>query len=116
MGYDLDFWKYKPHVSMDHQHVCERLSNGEYVEGLEELPITESIERVEAVFSGDWKRLDDVTWESSSGFFQLYTTPLFFRVDCYGMIGEDMNKFIDIAAEFDCPLYDPQVGQRFDGG
>ncbi len=37
------------------------------------------------------------------------------RVDCYGMAGEEMNKFIDIAPEFHCRLYDPQVGVCYDG-
>lgn len=35
-------------------------------------------------------------------------------IDCYGMDGEDMNKFIDILFEYGCPLYDPQVGERYD--
>ena len=115
MSYDLDFWKYKPGVSMNHQEVYEKLSQGQYVEGLEKLPIAELIERVEAAFSSGWERLDDVTWEGTSGAFQIYTTPQFFRVDCYGMSNEDMNRFIDIAAKFGCPLYDPQVGKRFTG-
>ena len=42
------------------------------------------------------------------------TTPQFVRIDCYGMKGEDMNKFIDILDEYGCPLYDSQVGERFD--
>jgi hypothetical protein len=30
------------------------------------------------------------------------------------MSGDDMNILIDVAAEFDCPLYDPQEDERFD--
>jgi hypothetical protein len=59
--------------------------------------------------------LDTQTWQGANGSFQIYTTSQFFRIDCYGMDGEDINKFIDVGAEFDCPLYDPQVNQRFDG-
>ena len=115
MSHDLDFWRYKPGVSMDHQQVYERLSDGEYVEGLEELPVAGLIERVAVAFSVGWERLDDITWEGASGGFQIYTTTQFFRVDCYGMSGEEMNRFIDIAAAFGCPLHDPRVDKRFTG-
>jgi hypothetical protein len=30
------------------------------------------------------------------------------------MDGDDLNRFIDIGAEFGCPLYDPQAGKRYD--
>ena len=82
---------------------------------LEELPIEEMLSRVKAIFAGaGWTQLDELNWESAGGAFQIYTTSQFFRVDCYGMEGEDMNRFIDIASEFGCPLYDPQVGTRYE--
>ncbi len=112
MSYDLDFWKYKPGVSLDHQTTYERLSDGQVVDGLEDLPIQEMVERLHQVFS-EWGQLDDHTWESDRGTMQVYTTQQFFRVDCYGMNTDDLNKIIEVAAEFGCPLYDPQVGRRF---
>lgn len=116
MSYDLNFWKYKPGISLDHQAVYGQLSEGEEVEGLEDLPIEALLARIGEVFS-DWEQLDRLNYESPGrGAFQLSTTRQSLRVDCYGMVGEDMNHFIDIGAEFACPLYDPQVGQRFDGG
>jgi hypothetical protein len=114
MSYDLNFWKYKHGIVLEHQSVYERLSDGEYVEGLEVLPIDQLIASIEKVFSKSWKKVDDLSWESSQGSFQLFTTEQFLRIDCYGLAGEDMNVFIDIASEFGCPLYDPQVGQRFE--
>lgn len=45
----------------------------------------------------------------AKGTFQIMTTPQFVRME-----GEDMNKFIDTLDEYGCPLYDPQVGERFD--
>ncbi len=115
MSYDLDFWKYKAGVSLDHQAVYEQLSEGKEVDGLEDLPMETILARVGEVFS-DWDRLDPINFESPDrGAFQLTITRQFFRVDCSGMDGEDMNRFIDIGAEFGCPLYDPQVGERFDG-
>lgn len=115
MSYDLDFWRYKPGVKRDHQEVYEQLSDGEHVDGLEDLPIDIITRRINEVFS-DWQKLDDVTFDGGDrGGFQLFTTSQFFRIDCYEMDGDDMNKFIDIGTEFGCPLYDPQVSERFDG-
>lgn len=115
MSYDLDFWRYKAGVKLDHQKVYAQLSDGKRVDGVEDLPIDAVIRRVNEAFS-DWQKLDDVTFDGGErGGFQLFTTPQFFRIDCYGMSGEEMNKFVDIGNEFGCPLYDPQVSQRFDG-
>jgi len=113
MGYDLNFWKQQPGVKLDAQGTYERLSNGEEVEGVESLPIDEIAGRVEQAFA-TWSRLDPVTWDGPVGGFQLYMTPRLFRVDCFGMTGDDMNTFINIALEFGCPLYDPQTGVRFE--
>ena len=117
MSYDLNFWKYRSGVYLEHQSTYERLSNGEAVEGLEVLPIGDLIGALEREFSArpGWERTDEESWESeSSGSFQIFQTPQFLRVDCYGMSGEDMNRIIDIAADFGCPLFDPQVGKRYD--
>jgi hypothetical protein len=115
MSYDFNFWRYKRGVNLDHQLVYVHLCDGVAVEGLEDIPSDEMLSRVCEEFS-DWKRLDDVTFDGGErGGFQLYFTPQIFRVDCYGLEGEVMNKFIDIASEFQCPLYDPQVNRRFDG-
>lgn len=116
MSYDLDFWRYKEGVKLDHQKVYEQLSDGNHVKGLEDLPIDAVVRRVSELFA-DWEKLDGLTFDGGErGSFQLFTTPQFFRVDCYGMEGEEMNKFVDMGNEFGCALYDPQVGERFDGG
>jgi hypothetical protein len=116
MSYDLYFWRYKAGVKLEHQQVCELLADSKRVDGLEELPIDEVLLRVNQVFA-DWEKLDDVTFESGDrGAFQVFSTSQSFGVNCSGMPGEEINKFIDIGTEFKCPLYDPQVGERFDGG
>jgi hypothetical protein len=115
VSYDLNFWKQKPGVRLDAQTVYERLSAGEHVEGLEDLPIDRMMGKVCQAFAIGWSRLDPVTWEAPRKSFQVFTTPQFFRVDCGGMTGEEMNRFIDIGIEFGCPLYDPQTGQRYEG-
>lgn len=116
MSYDLDFWRCKPGVSLEHQTTYESLSEGKHVDGLEDLPIEEMLARLKVIFCDGWEQLDALIWESPNrGAFQIFTTPQFFRVDCYGMNVDDMNRFIDLGSEFNCPLYDPCVGTRFDG-
>jgi hypothetical protein len=116
MSYDLNFWKYKTDTRLDHQLVYERLSNGEYVVGLEDIPVQAIRERVGEEFANDWQQLNTDLWEQlhGNGAFQIYTTAQLFRVDCYGMDSTDMNRLIEIALDFDCRLFDPQVGKRFD--
>jgi hypothetical protein len=114
MSYDLNFWKQQPGSILDPQGVYERLSEGERVEGLEELPINRIMARIAETFTEGWERLDPENWESSQGSFQVSTTPQSLRVDCYGLTGEVMNLFIEIGQEFGCPLYDPQTGVRFE--
>ncbi len=113
MSYDLNFWKQQPGLMLDPQGVYERLSEGEKVEGVEELPIDRIRARIAEAFVVGWERLDPDNWESSQGSFQVFMTPQSFRVDCYGLTGELMNIFIEIGQEFGCPLYDPQTGVRF---
>lgn len=115
MSYDLNFWKYSPGVYRKHQELYERLSEGYAVEGLEPLPVAEIRERIARAFY-DWERVGNDDWERNGrGAFRLFTTSQFVRIDCYGMAGTEMNKFVDILYEYECPLYDPQVARRFDG-
>ena len=115
MSYDLGFWKQDPNLAIHPQSAYERLSEGEAVEGLEELPIDKIMIRISETFTAGWEKLDPNNWESSQGAFQVLTTPQSFRVDCYGLTGDDMNLFIDIGKEFGCLLYDPQEGVRYAG-
>ncbi|HEV3416846.1 MAG TPA: hypothetical protein VG056_08545 [Pirellulales bacterium] len=114
MSYDLNFWRYTPGISLPNDDVYRRLCDGEQLAGLEDLPITEIVSQIEDAFS-DWERLDEVTFDGGGrGGFQLFTTAQFVRVDCYALPSDTVNRFIEILHGFGCPLYDPQVGRRFD--
>ena len=115
MSYDLNFWKYEDEsAANDHQAVYERLSGGEFVEGLREIPVDKIMDRITEVFSAlGWTTEDEETWEGENGAFQIDITPQYLRVDCYGIDGDDMNRLIDIGIEFGMPLYDPQISTRF---
>ncbi|MGB8455898.1 MAG: hypothetical protein WCD89_26735 [Anaerocolumna sp.] len=114
MSYDLGFWNYKNGVYKDNQETYMQLSNKEYVAGIADLPIDEILEHIADEFK-DWERCGQYDFESDDrGAFQVMVTKQFVRIDCYGMSKFVMNKFIDILSDYDCPLYDPQVPQRFD--
>jgi hypothetical protein len=36
------------------------------------------------------------------------------KIDCYGTEGKTMDALVNIMEEFKCPLYDPQVPERYD--
>jgi hypothetical protein len=116
MSYDLNFWKYEDEsAANDHQAIYERLSDGEFVEGLREIPVDEILEKITRVFSAaGWTKIDEESWEGGNGAFQINITPQFLRFDCYGMMDdEEFIYLIEIGNEFGLPLYDPQISKRF---
>lgn len=115
MSYDLNFWRYREGAAHDHKKVYEAACcEGERLSELEELPIEDILQKVAAVFS-HWEALSPADYESpSGGAFQITTTPQTVRFNCYGVSGDDMNRLMDILIEFGCPLYDPQIEERFD--
>ena len=115
MSYDLNFWKYKEHTVHDNQKIYDKACcNGEIVETLENLPIEEILKKVSDVFS-DWTAISsDIYEKEGKGCFEIFTTPQIVRFDCYDMYESDLNSLIDILIDFGCPLYDPQISERFD--
>ena len=117
MSMDLNFWRYKKGAVHDHRKVYETACcDRDLVEDLESLPTEKILEKIAEVFS-DWTQLDEKTYEKEpQGAFSVFTTSQIVRFDCYGMDGNNMNKLIDMMLEFGCPLYDPQINERFDQG
>lgn len=114
MSYDLGFWKYTKGTYKDNQTVYEQLCEGQKVSGIETLPVEKILKKIAIEFI-TWERTGLYDFESENeGSFQVTVTDRFVRIDCYDMDTEDMNVFIDIMLEYDCPLYDPQLPQRFD--
>lgn len=116
MGYDLSFWKYKADIYLDNQEVYEHCLEDESVDGLEDLPIKNIVKDISTAFS-DWTKLGEFDFENPNGrgTFGIITTHQFVKVEAYGMSEDDMNKFIDVLLKYNCPLYRPQVPQRYDG-
>ncbi|MBW4359954.1 hypothetical protein [Flavobacterium taihuense] len=113
--YELLFWKYLDEVYLNHHEVYEAIDDQQEVEGLEELPITVIMNRINSVFS-TWEKVDENSWKNPNGkgAFHVKTTPQSVKIDCYGTEGKTMNLLVDTMAEFKCPLYDPQVPERYD--
>lgn len=113
--YELIFWRYQDGIYLNHQLVYEALVEEEIVEGLEDLPVTVIMNRINSVFS-NWEKVDENSWKNPNGkgAFQVKTTPQSIQIDCYGTEGKTMNLLVDTMEEFKCPLYDPQVPERYD--
>ncbi|MET0759619.1 MAG: hypothetical protein ABWZ56_04310 [Flavobacterium sp.] len=113
--YELVFWNYIDGIYLNHQEVYEAIEEQQEVAGLEELPTTVILNRINSVFS-KWERVDEYSWKNNSGpgAFCVKTTPQSIKIDCYGTEGKTMDRLVDILEEYNCPLYDPQVPERFD--
>jgi len=113
--YELLFWKYTDGIYLNHHLVYEALEEQETVEGLEELPVSVILNRINSVFS-NWEKADENSWKNPNGkgAFHVKTTPQSIQIDCYGTEGKTMNLLSDTLEEFKCPLYDPQIPMRYD--
>ena len=113
--YELLFWKYQDGIYLNHHLVYEAISEQEIVEGLEELPVTVIMNRINSVFS-NWEKVDEFSWKNTAGqgAFHIKTTPQSIQIDCYGTEGKTMNLLSDTMEEFKCSLYDPQIPVRYD--
>jgi hypothetical protein len=113
--YELLFWRYLEETYLNHHEVYEALVEKEEVEGLQELPIEVITNRINSVFS-QWERVDENSWKNpkGKGAFQVITTPQSVKIDCYGTEGKTMNQLVSVMEEFKCPLYDPQIPERYD--
>ena len=113
--YELVFWKYIEGIYLNHQEVYEALMEEEVVEGLEVLPVEVIINRIASVFS-KWEKVDENSWKNpqGKGAFQVKTTPQSVQIDCYGTEGKSMDILVGVLEEYKCPLYDPQIPERYD--
>jgi hypothetical protein len=114
--YELVFWIYQDGIYLNHHLVYESIVEEELVEGLEDLPTTVILNRINTLFS-KWERVDENSWKNNNGLgaFHVRTTSQSVKIDCYGTEGKTMDILVNALEEFKCPLYDPQVPERYDG-
>ena len=119
MAYELAFWRQLNRNHGDSQATYERLLNGERMDGIADLDVVGMLDALQAVFPSSTREQNGpsewMTWESPNGAdsFQVEWTSQFVGVTCRHVHSHDMNRIIDWAAGFDCPLYDPQTGEQF---
>ena len=116
MSYDLVFWKQTSCCNDTPSKVCEALLNGETPTGLQEIPIREMLTRVRDAFPGITEDGGMVFWEGGDhGMFEISFSPVHVHFCCRQLEAVSTNRLIEIAHEFECPLYDPQVDKQFTG-
>lgn len=114
MSRDLSFWKISKAMQVDNSEVYQELTNGKYLNYVDEIPVIQVLENFKKEFK-EWKIQESLYFEKGDEAFQLMMTNQFVRVDCYGMTEDNMNRIIDILYKHDCPLYDSTIDIRFDG-
>jgi hypothetical protein len=116
MSYDLVFWKQTSDCTKSPSQVHLLLLDGAEPEGLLTIPVESLLDRVREVFPGVAEDGGLVFWEGGDrGMFEVGWSPRHILFCCRDLDGDDMNRLIDIAHEFECSLYDPQTGTRFSG-
>jgi len=113
MSYDINFWKQQRPLPLSPQEIYEKLSQREQVEGLAKLPIDQILARLKQAFPDFDPSEEFPLAETSEGSIEFIWTDYHFRFDIRGICG-DCQKLVDIMREFDCPMYDPQAGKRYD--
>ena len=120
MSYDLNFWRCEPSCTKSPQEIYELLCDDEAVNGLQPLPVQSIIGKICEAFPATVPHYFEGTclelnWQGkdSEGAFQVTWSSQHFRVDCYGLQDQNVNKLISIASEFFCSFYDPQVERLY---
>lgn len=113
MSRDLSFWRCKGAINETNEYIYTELSNENYLNYLEDLPIDDILNDFNLEFQS-WRGRDEYYYENGEEAFQLMITKQFVRTDCYNLSEHNMNKIIDIMLKYDCPLYDAVIDVRFD--
>jgi hypothetical protein len=119
MSYDLVFWRQSTDLKRTPEATYDALVNGQTVDGLVDLPVDDFLAAVIAGFPGAMREPNGseewLDWVSANELdsFQVTWSRQHVLVTCRHVHSDDMNRLIDIAAGFGCPLYDPQTSERF---
>ena len=125
MGYQLVFWKQKGRSdsASEAQAICEGLTDLSDVEGVLPMPVAEILSSL----GNDFPELGEVTADSAGPVFWVSDdeqNSIEFNWSALHFFAEfrpfgpsahaHANRIIDVLVELECPLYDPQQGERFD--
>ena len=97
------------------------LINGRPVDGLARLPIASILSELVAALPGSVREsngrgLEWIDWisDDDQSSVQIWWSDVHVHADCRGVSYEVANRIIGVLDKFGCPLYDPQVDERFD--
>jgi hypothetical protein len=119
VGYELIFWRQQPGARLDPAETYRALINGKDPAGLDEIPIEQLLEGLAEAFPGAEREVNaGVEWlvwarPDSSAILEVTWSRRHLRADCRHLGNDEMNRVIDTAISCGCPLYDPQIGERF---
>lgn len=127
MSYDLNFWRYSNEdtrrTNAEHLALYHRLCEGKTSRfpELEELPVEDIRQQIgeelkEWAFGGSHYDKANAFWNrpgSPGASIEALFLSNWVRFDLRGdWTGDDANLLIDVLNTFDCPLFDPQVGEH----
>ena len=116
-SYELFFWRQESMMTLSSRAIYESLRDGRAVDGLAHLAIDQLVAGVMVSFPEarvEPHGAERVTWRAENGEdgFEVTWSPQHLRVDCWHLGEAAVTTFIELAARYGCPLYDPQSGQR----
>lgn len=113
MIYDLTFWNQQEPCDRDPLQIYAALRRREQVPGLVELPVPEILASLKVVFP-DFDPGQPLTSAHPGGAsFDTTWSNQHFRFRVREGLVEAKNKLIGILSGFGCPLYDAQLGRRY---
>ncbi len=114
MSYDINFWKQTAPLKQKPETIYGRLCEGKKVKGLATLPIPEILARLETILPEFDPGEEFALVSLENGSIEVSWSDLHFRFDFRGHVPEVVRrKLISLMAEYECPLYDPQLDKRF---
>lgn len=108
------FWKQSKTYVLAPGDIVEQICEGKELEGLYELDFVKIQERIQKEFPEFEKNMFD----AGTHYFTIdIYLPFAFQIVSTPPTNHDvihmLNRIIDIAKEFECPLYDPQSNVRY---
>jgi hypothetical protein len=114
MSYDLVFWKQRAACLLPPSEVYRLLLDDMTPEGLEEIAVEAFLDRVREAFPGVVESGGLIFWEGGDcGMFEVHWSAHHVHFCCRELGVEEMNRLIELANDFGCALYDPQVDTRY---
>ena len=108
----LYLWREERETGLASSEIQRRLDADEDVDGLADLPIKEMIDRLKSEFPGCKESAGQLVWMSGEERFRATWTWQYMRLDSDNLNDEHRDKFFELARNFGCPAYDPQMNLK----